>query len=83
MNVTVTVATVTGQVISANNHGLNGLGERTEGVRGSLRARRFLRANDLADPLTPEKRFPAMQLGPLDREALSEAMDWLEAYIVS
>jgi hypothetical protein len=37
----------------------------------------------IADPLTPEERQPAMQLGPLDCEAFSEAMDWLEAYIVS
>jgi hypothetical protein len=36
----------------------------------------------IADPLTPEERQPAMQLGPLDREALSQAMDWLKAYIV-
>ena len=36
----------------------------------------------IADPLTPEEREPAMQLGPLDREALSQAMDWLKAYIV-
>ena len=37
----------------------------------------------IADPLTPEEREPAMQLAPLDREALSQAMDWLKAYIVS
>ncbi len=37
----------------------------------------------IADPLTPEERQPAMPLAPLDREALSQAMDWLEAYIVS
>jgi len=37
----------------------------------------------IADPLTPEERQPAMQLGPLDREALSQAMDWLKAYVVS
>ena len=36
----------------------------------------------IADPLTPEEREPAMPLGPLDREALSQAMDWLKAYIV-
>jgi hypothetical protein len=36
----------------------------------------------IADPLTPEEREPAMQLGPLDREALLQAMDWLKAYIV-
>ena len=36
----------------------------------------------IADPLTPEERQPAMQLAPLDREALSQAMDWLKAYIV-
>ena len=35
----------------------------------------------IADPLTPEEREPAMPLGPLDREALSQAMDWLKAYI--
>jgi hypothetical protein len=37
---------------------------------------------DIADPLTPEERQPAMPLAPLDREALSQAMDWLKAYIV-
>lgn len=37
----------------------------------------------LADPLTPEERQPAKPLAPLDREALSQAMDWLKAYIVS
>ena len=36
----------------------------------------------IADPLTPEEREPAVQLGPLDREALSQAMDWLKAYVV-
>lgn len=36
----------------------------------------------IVDPLTPEEREPAMPLGPLDREALSQAMDWLKAYIV-
>jgi hypothetical protein len=36
----------------------------------------------IADPLTPEERQPAMPLAPLDREALSQAMDWLKAYIV-
>jgi hypothetical protein len=38
---------------------------------------------DIADPLTPEEREPAKPLAPLDREALSQAMDWLQAYIVS
>jgi hypothetical protein len=38
---------------------------------------------DIADPLTPEERQPAKPLAPLDREALSQAMDWLKAYIVS
>jgi hypothetical protein len=38
---------------------------------------------DIADPLTPEERQPAMPLAPLEREALSQAMDWLKAYIVS
>jgi hypothetical protein len=37
----------------------------------------------IADPLTPEERQPAEPLAPLDREALSQAMDWLKAYIVS
>ena len=37
----------------------------------------------IADPLTPEEREPAKPLAPLDREALSQAMDWLKAYIVS
>jgi hypothetical protein len=36
----------------------------------------------IADPLTPEERQPAEPLAPLDREALSQAMDWLKAYIV-
>ncbi len=36
----------------------------------------------IADPLTPEEREPAMPLGPPDREALSEATDWLKAYVV-
>jgi hypothetical protein len=36
----------------------------------------------IADPLIPEEREPAKPLGPLDREALSQAMDWLQAYIV-
>jgi hypothetical protein len=37
----------------------------------------------IADPLTPEEREPAKPLAPLEREALSQAMDWLQAYIVS
>ena len=37
----------------------------------------------LADPLTPEERISDKGLAPLDREALSQAMDWLKAYIVS
>ena len=38
----------------------------------------------LADPLTPEERISDKRgLAPLDREALSQAMDWLKAYIVS
>jgi hypothetical protein len=37
---------------------------------------------DIADPLTPEERQPTKPLAPLDREALSQAMDWLKAYIV-
>ena len=37
----------------------------------------------IADPLTPEEREPAELLGPLEREALSQARDWLQAYIVS
>jgi len=36
----------------------------------------------LADPLTPEEREPAKSLAPLDREVLSQAMDWLRAYVV-
>jgi hypothetical protein len=36
----------------------------------------------IADPLTPEEREPAKPLAPLEREALSQAMDWLKAYIV-
>jgi len=32
----------------------------------------------IADPLTPEERQPAEPLAPLDREALSQAMDWLK-----
>ena len=36
----------------------------------------------LADPLTPEEGEPTKPLAPLDREALSQAMDWLQAYIV-
>jgi hypothetical protein len=36
----------------------------------------------IADPLTPEEREPTKPLAPLDREALSQAMDWLKAYIV-
>ncbi len=37
----------------------------------------------IVDPLTPEDREPATSLAPLDREALSQAMDWLKAYVVS
>ena len=37
----------------------------------------------LADPLTPEEGEPTKPLAPLDREALSQAMDWLKVYIVS
>jgi hypothetical protein len=37
----------------------------------------------IADPLTPEERQPTKPLAPLDREVLSQAMDWLKAYIVS
>jgi len=37
---------------------------------------------DIADPLTPEERQPTKPLAPLDREALWQAMDWLQAYIV-
>jgi hypothetical protein len=37
----------------------------------------------IADPLTPEEGQPVKPLAPLDREALSQAMDWLKAYIVS
>ena len=36
----------------------------------------------IADPLTPEERGPTKPLAPLDREALSQAMDWLKAYVV-
>ena len=36
----------------------------------------------LADPLTPEEREPTKPLAPLDREVLSQAMDWLKAYVV-
>jgi hypothetical protein len=36
----------------------------------------------IADPLTPEEREPAKSLAPLDREALLQAMDWLQAYVV-
>jgi hypothetical protein len=37
----------------------------------------------LADPLTPEEGEPTKPLAALDREVLSQAMDWLKAYIVS
>jgi hypothetical protein len=37
----------------------------------------------LADPLTPEERVSDKGLAPLDREALSQAMDWLQFYILS
>jgi hypothetical protein len=37
----------------------------------------------LADPLTPEEREPTKPLAPLDREVLSQAMEWLKAYVVS
>ena len=34
-------------------------------------------------PRPPEGWRPAKPLGPLEREALSQAMDWLQTYIVS
>jgi hypothetical protein len=37
----------------------------------------------IADPGTPKGRAPAEPLGPLEREALSQAMDWLQFYILS
>jgi hypothetical protein len=36
----------------------------------------------IADPLSPEDRALATSLAPLDREALSQARDWLKAYVV-
>ena len=37
----------------------------------------------IADPGTPKGRAPAEPLGPLEREALSQATDWLQFYILS
>jgi hypothetical protein len=37
----------------------------------------------IADPGTPKGRAPAEPLGPLEREALSPATDWLQFYILS
>jgi hypothetical protein len=55
------------------------VGERAEGDgRDSL-----FELMALADPLTPEEGEPTKPLAPLDREVLSQAMDWLKAYIVS
>ena len=54
------------------------MGERAEGDgRDSL-----FELMALADPLTPEEGEPTKPLAPLDREVLSQAMDWLKAYIV-